>query len=55
MTSVEGANLEYLKNVVLRYMLCSDARGKEHMLKVKDGNGKQNIVNKSFFDEQFLR
>ncbi len=33
MTSVEGANLEYLKNVVLRYMLCSDAAGKEHMLK----------------------
>ena len=26
-------NLEYLKNVVLRYMLSSDAGDREHMLK----------------------
>ena len=28
-----GANLEYLKNVVLRYMLSSDAASRDHMLK----------------------
>ena len=29
----EGANLEYLKNVTLTYMLSTDFRSKEHMLK----------------------
>ena len=29
----EGANLEYLKNVTLTYMLSTDSRSKEHMLK----------------------
>jgi hypothetical protein len=29
----DGVNLEYLKNVVLRYMLSSDASSREHMLK----------------------
>ena len=29
----DGLNLEYLKNVVLRYMLSSDAGDREHMLK----------------------
>ncbi len=33
MTTKEGANLEYLKNVVLTYMLSTDAKSKEHMLK----------------------
>lgn len=33
MTTKEGANLEYLKNVVLTYMLSSDAGSREHMLK----------------------
>ena len=28
-----GLSLEYLKNVVLRYMLSSDAGDREHMLK----------------------
>ena len=29
----DGLSLEYLKNVVLRYMLSSDAGDREHMLK----------------------
>lgn len=33
MTSKEGANMEYLKNVVLNYMLSSDASSRDHMLK----------------------
>ena len=33
MTTKEGANLEYLKNVVLTYMLSTDNKSKEHMLK----------------------
>ena len=33
MTSKEGANMEYLKNVVFNYMLSSDASSREHMLK----------------------
>lgn len=30
--SREGANLEYLKNVVLRYLTCADGNSKRHML-----------------------
>ena len=30
--SRESANLEYLKNVVYQYMVCSDSRGKQQML-----------------------
>ena len=33
MTTKEGSNLEYLKNVTLNYMLSSDLGSKEHMLK----------------------
>jgi len=33
MSTKEGANTEYLKNVVLTYMLSSDAGSREHMLK----------------------
>ena len=33
MTTSEGANLEYLKNVVLTYMLSTDAANRNHMLK----------------------
>lgn len=33
MNSGEGANMEYLKNVVLSYMLGSSASSREHMLK----------------------
>ena len=33
MTTKEGENLEYLKNVVLTYMLTSAAAEREHMLK----------------------
>ncbi len=33
MTTSEGANLEYLKNVVLTYMLSTDVSSKNHMLK----------------------
>ena len=33
MATKEGANLEYLKNVTLTYMLSTDAGSKEHMLK----------------------
>ena len=33
MTTKEGANFEYLKNVVLNYMLSSDAASRDHMLK----------------------
>ena len=33
MSTKEGANLEYLKNVVLTYMLTSAAAEREHMLK----------------------
>lgn len=33
MATKEGANLEYLKNVCLTYMLSTDAKSKEHMLK----------------------
>ncbi len=33
MTTKEGANIEYLKNVVLNYMLSSDAASRDHMLK----------------------
>ena len=33
MTTKEGANLEYLKNVVLTYMLTAAATEREHMLK----------------------
>ncbi|TRY76795.1 hypothetical protein TCAL_07417 [Tigriopus californicus] len=33
MTSKEGANMEYLKNVVLNYMLSSEANSRDHMLK----------------------
>ena len=33
MATKEGANLEYLKNVTLTYMLSTDAKSKEHMLK----------------------
>ena len=33
MATKEGANLEYLKNVTLNYMLSTDAKNKEHMLK----------------------
>ena len=29
----EGSNIEYLKNVTLTYMLSTDFRSKEHMLK----------------------
>ena len=34
MTTVEGASQEYLKNVVLNYMLSTDMASKNHMLKV---------------------
>ena len=33
MATKEGSNLEYLKNVTLTYMLSTDAKSKEHMLK----------------------
>ena len=33
MTTVEGASQEYLKNVVLNYMLSTDMASKNHMLK----------------------
>jgi len=33
MTTAEGANLEYLKNVVLNYMLSTDNHSRNHMLK----------------------
>jgi len=33
MTTAEGANLEYLKNVVLNYMLSTDNLSRNHMLK----------------------
>jgi len=33
MSTSEGANLEYLKNVVLTYMLSTDVSSKNHMLK----------------------
>jgi chromosome segregation ATPase len=33
MATKEGANLEYLKNVSLNYMLSTDPKSKEHMLK----------------------
>ena len=33
MTTVEGASQEYLKNVVLNYMLSTDMGSKNHMLK----------------------
>ena len=33
MTTVEGASQEYLKNVVLNYMLSTDISSKNHMLK----------------------
>ena len=33
MSTKEGANIEYLKNVVLTYMLSSDMASREHMLK----------------------
>lgn len=33
MSSKEGANLEYLKNVVLSYMLSSSPSSRDHMLK----------------------
>ena len=33
MTTVEGASQEYLKNVVLNYMLSTDIGSKNHMLK----------------------
>ena len=33
LTTKEGSNLEYLKNVTLNYMLSSDLGSKEHMLK----------------------
>merc|ERR1712002_162373 len=33
MTTVEGASQEYLKNVILNYMLSTDIGSKNHMLK----------------------
>jgi len=33
MTTAEGANIEYLKNVVLNYMVATDMASKNHMLK----------------------
>ena len=33
MTTTEGSNLEYLKNVVLTYMLSTDVKSRNHMLK----------------------
>ena len=33
MTTVEGASQEYLKNVVLNYMLSTDVGSRNHMLK----------------------
>ena len=33
MTTAEGANIEYLKNVVLNYMLSTDVASRNHMLK----------------------
>jgi hypothetical protein len=33
MTTKEGANFEYLKNVVLSYMLSADTASRDHMLK----------------------
>ena len=33
MTTSEGANLEYLKNAVLTYMLSTDISSRNHMLK----------------------